>query len=129
MGEDIQHFAYPHGEFSESVRNIVEESGFKTACSTDSGFNTAVTDPFVLRRIEVQGTDNVRKLRRKLKFGTNNSHWTYFLKYYSRPLKKFCKVSYRLNLLAREILPGRVYEAIRATAVKCKRHSPSREAM
>ena len=88
LGKEIRHFAYPYGAMSNSVRKLVEQSGFKTACSIVPGINYAATDPFVLRRVEIKGTDTVRELRRKLRFGSNNSSWYFPFQYYAERVMK-----------------------------------------
>ena len=73
---EVRHFSYPHGNMSDSVRNMVHAAGYLTACSIIPGFNFKSTDPYVLRRIEVRGPDSVRQLRRKMYYGTNDGSWS-----------------------------------------------------
>lgn len=81
LGKKVHHFSYPFGDMSEAVKTLVEEAGFLTACSIVPGFNYETTDPFILRRIEIRGTDSVRQLRQKLYYGTDDGSW-------GLPLKK-----------------------------------------
>jgi len=46
----IEHFCYPYGDWDSAVRDLVAEAGYRTACTTESGVNTAGTDPFALKR-------------------------------------------------------------------------------
>jgi peptidoglycan/xylan/chitin deacetylase (PgdA/CDA1 family) len=46
----IEHFCYPYGDWNEAVREMVAEAGYKTACTTQAGINTAQVSPFELRR-------------------------------------------------------------------------------
>ena len=46
----IAHFCYPYGDWNESVRRLVQEAGYKTACITDLGINQASDSPFALKR-------------------------------------------------------------------------------
>jgi peptidoglycan/xylan/chitin deacetylase (PgdA/CDA1 family) len=87
LGVETKHFAYPYGLLSDQVRDMVAEAGYATACSTRPGPNRADTDPFVLRRIEVFGTDSLGKVLRKMKFGTNDSSMSVPLRYYWSRLK------------------------------------------
>jgi len=73
LGREVAHFAYPFGRFNADVRNMVVRSGYRSACSTRSGFNKAGDDPFLLRRIDVSGTDRLWHFRQKLRFGTNEA--------------------------------------------------------
>ena len=46
----IEHFCYPYGDWNERVRDLVMEAGYRTACTTDAGFNTEKNSPFELKR-------------------------------------------------------------------------------
>ena len=50
FGRPIEHFCYPYGDWNEAVRDAVIAAGYKTACTTDTGINTAADSPFALRR-------------------------------------------------------------------------------
>jgi len=82
LGCDIQHFAYPYGLFDDTAVESVKQSGYRTACSTRSGFNRSEIDPFLLRRIEVFGSDRLWHFKQKLKFGTNDMSVLFPLRYY-----------------------------------------------
>ncbi|WP_022948499.1 polysaccharide deacetylase family protein [Methylohalobius crimeensis] len=69
----VSHFAYPYGRFNRSVRDMVERAGYRSACSTLSGFNRSSEDPFQIRRIDVFGTDRLWEFRQKIEFGTNEA--------------------------------------------------------
>ena len=71
LGLPCRHFAYPYGLFDEDARLAVEEAGYRSACSVRSGFNGPGVDRFLLRRIEVFGTDTLWRFRQKLRFGAN----------------------------------------------------------
>lgn len=83
---ECSHFAYPYGLLTEKTRDLVQQAGFKTACSTRSGFNNASRDPFILHRIEVYGNDSSWKLKQKIMFGNNEASLLFPLKYYSQRL-------------------------------------------
>jgi peptidoglycan/xylan/chitin deacetylase (PgdA/CDA1 family) len=90
IGGSVTAFAYPYGIFDEDARQAVEESGYRLACSTRSGFNGPDIDRYTLRRIEVFGSDNLWQFRQKLKFGTNEVSNFYPLRYYAgRILARF----------------------------------------
>ena len=86
LGAECRHFAYPYGLMTEKTRELVRQAGFKTACSTRSGFNNAERDPFMLHRIEVYGNDSTWKLKQKVRFGINDASLFFPLKYYSARL-------------------------------------------
>lgn len=86
LGLECTHFAYPYGLLTEKTRDLVQQAGFKTACSTRSGFNNAERDPLMLHRIEVYGNDSTWKLKQKVMFGINDASLFFPLKYYSARL-------------------------------------------
>ena len=83
LGHAIEHFAYPFGLYDEDDLAIVQQAGYRSACSTRSGFNNPEVDRFQLRRIEIFGSDRLWQVRQKLKFGTNDDAWTLPLQYYA----------------------------------------------
>ncbi len=50
FGRSIEHFCYPYGDWNPTIRDLVSEAGYRTACTTESGVNFAGADPFALRR-------------------------------------------------------------------------------
>jgi len=84
LGHEVSHFAYPFGLFDAAVREMVVAAGYRSACSTRSGFNRPGEDPFLMRRIDVFGTDRLWQFRQKLLFGTNEASRLQPLKYYAR---------------------------------------------
>ncbi|NOR80854.1 MAG: polysaccharide deacetylase family protein [Methyloprofundus sp.] len=83
----IKHFAYPYGLLDDTVRTMTEKADYTTACSTRSGFNNLDTDPLILRRLEVYGTDSVRALKQKITFGVNDSEISFPIHYYLNRIK------------------------------------------
>jgi peptidoglycan/xylan/chitin deacetylase (PgdA/CDA1 family) len=83
LGRSVTAFAYPYGLFDDDARQAVAEAGYRTACSTRSGFNGPDADRYLLRRIEVFGGDNLWQFRQKLKFGANEVSNLYPLRYYA----------------------------------------------
>ncbi|MFC2042989.1 polysaccharide deacetylase family protein [Chloroflexota bacterium] len=69
LGCEIRHFCYPFGFQNESVRKIVVESGYSTACSARIGLSDLYDDAFTLRRIEITGYGSLFDFICKLKFG------------------------------------------------------------
>jgi peptidoglycan/xylan/chitin deacetylase (PgdA/CDA1 family) len=54
LGKEIFSFCYPYGRMNEETPEIVRSSGYRLACSTKKGTNTAQTDRYALRRINVR---------------------------------------------------------------------------
>jgi peptidoglycan/xylan/chitin deacetylase (PgdA/CDA1 family) len=46
----IEHFCYPFGDWNDTVRDLVQEAGYKTACTTNPGLNASSESPFTLNR-------------------------------------------------------------------------------
>ena len=51
FGVGVRHFCYPYGKWNRLVRDLVEEAGYETAVTLEFGVNSAVPDPFALKRI------------------------------------------------------------------------------
>jgi len=67
FGVAVEHFCYPYGDWSEPVRDLVIEAGYRTACTTQFGVNTPATPAFALCRIIARHpTRTLRTLKRKL---------------------------------------------------------------
>jgi peptidoglycan/xylan/chitin deacetylase (PgdA/CDA1 family) len=71
----INLFAYPYGEYNDSIQAIVRDSGFAAACTVDTGLNTLITSPFSLRRAEIQGTDSLLRFVLALWTGNAEALW------------------------------------------------------
>ena len=50
FGRPVRHFCYPYGDWNAAVRDLVEEAGYQTACTTEPGVNTAADSPLALKR-------------------------------------------------------------------------------
>jgi peptidoglycan/xylan/chitin deacetylase (PgdA/CDA1 family) len=61
FGRAVEHFCYPYGDWNPAVREIVQEAGYQSACTTEFGVNTLDTDRFALKRITARYPS--RKLR------------------------------------------------------------------
>lgn len=86
LHKPVSYFAYPYGLYNQVIRDTVEEAGYRSACSTRSGFNCHDIDHFALRRIEVYGEDSLWKFSQKLMFGTNEMNILFHASYYSKRL-------------------------------------------
>jgi peptidoglycan/xylan/chitin deacetylase (PgdA/CDA1 family) len=52
----VRSFAYPHGFHSNSVRDLVRESGFDSACAVKERLSSSDDDPLALARLTVRST-------------------------------------------------------------------------
>lgn len=61
MGMPVRHFAYPAGEWNESVQRSVQENGYQTARTASPGRVTHDTDPFALPTYGISDNAGVSK--------------------------------------------------------------------
>ena len=62
IGKPVELFCYPTGGFTEEVKRILGESGYKAACSTNRGLAELNQDVFELKRIKVTNSDTTKPL-------------------------------------------------------------------
>jgi len=66
LGYDATTFAYPFGHFTAAVKQCIARHGYKAACSTLNGFNTARTDRFELRRLVIRAEEDLQEFQWKV---------------------------------------------------------------
>ncbi|MCI6151791.1 MAG: polysaccharide deacetylase family protein [Fusobacterium perfoetens] len=66
LGKKMNCFAYPYGNLSEEVKEIVKEAGYEFAVATDSGDITFDKDLFQIRRIAIFPKNNMLSFKRKV---------------------------------------------------------------
>ncbi|MGC2238029.1 MAG: polysaccharide deacetylase family protein [Pyrinomonadaceae bacterium] len=54
LNREVRNFCYPNGSFNEHVQKSVEKAGYKSATTTDYGFNDRQANCFLLKRIDAQ---------------------------------------------------------------------------
>jgi hypothetical protein len=57
VGEAVDHFSYPHGDFTSDTVALVREAGFRVACGTACAPVLPGADLFRLPRVEVPDVD------------------------------------------------------------------------
>ena len=50
FAHEIKHFCYPYGDWNSAVRDLVQECGYTSACTTEAGVNEPRISPFQLKR-------------------------------------------------------------------------------
>jgi peptidoglycan/xylan/chitin deacetylase (PgdA/CDA1 family) len=60
-GFNIYALAYPNGDYSAREMRLCKEAGYKMALTTESGFNDQNTDPFRLKRIGTNDTEDMNE--------------------------------------------------------------------
>jgi peptidoglycan/xylan/chitin deacetylase (PgdA/CDA1 family) len=53
LGEKCEAFSYPNGDWSPEVRRMVEEAGYRFACTTERGAWTETSDPLTIPRANI----------------------------------------------------------------------------
>ncbi|HOX54234.1 MAG: polysaccharide deacetylase family protein [Candidatus Omnitrophica bacterium] len=57
LNTEVKYFCYPLGGFSDRIIKIVQEAGYKGACTTNKGGNRFNTDTYSLKRIKMKDAD------------------------------------------------------------------------
>lgn len=60
VGAPCEHFAYPYGIFGPREIAILKATGYKTARTTDVGWNDESSDPFRLKAFDIEDDSSVR---------------------------------------------------------------------
>ncbi len=81
LGIPVKHIAYPYGDVDHTVAALVNEAGYDAAFTTRSGFNSKGENRFLLRRLDIFGSDTIRSFSIKVTFGTNNGSYMLPLRY------------------------------------------------
>lgn len=63
IGKTIKHFCYPSGGFTEEAKEIIEQSGYLSASTTNRGTDRHNNDLYELKRVKVKNTDAVKPFR------------------------------------------------------------------
>lgn len=66
LGRRVASFAYPDGYYTQNIRNLVQEAGFLSACTTKQALSSASADPFTLSRLTITADMDVEHLRQLL---------------------------------------------------------------
>ena len=69
LGAVVDTFAYPYGELDERSVEAARESGYRGACTTYPRHARFGDDPLLIPRVEIWGTDTLRRFLRKLIVG------------------------------------------------------------
>ena len=65
--QPVRFFSYPSGRYDEQVVNVLHSANFWGAVTIETGTDQSSRWPFELRRIRVQGSDNLKTFALKLK--------------------------------------------------------------
>ncbi len=87
LGRQVRYLAYPFGHVDARVQEAARAAGYRAAFSTRSGFNRRDVDRYLIRRIDVYGTDTPAMLLRKIRLGTNDGSLAHAARYYMDRLR------------------------------------------
>lgn len=76
LGNAISSFAFPYGAWDRDCVKAVEQAGYRSACTTRTGWALRDGNPYLLRRLTVLNTDTASSVARKLYLGDNDASWT-----------------------------------------------------
>ena len=66
LGIDCSHFSYPNGDYTEREIEIVKTAGFRSARTTDIGWNTLETAPYQLKTVPIADDAGLALFRAQL---------------------------------------------------------------
>lgn len=62
FGIKVNAFSYPNGNYSDREIELCKEAGFTGAITVDFGYNSKKTNPYCLKRLPVDGTEDINEL-------------------------------------------------------------------
>lgn len=62
LGRPVSSFAYPHGFHSRTLRNLVRDCGYRSACGVRNALSSADDDPFAIARLTVRADTSLAEL-------------------------------------------------------------------
>ena len=66
LGVECSHFSYPNGDYTEREIEIVKAGGFRSARTTDIGWNTPHTSPYRLKTVPITDDAGLTRFRAEL---------------------------------------------------------------
>jgi peptidoglycan/xylan/chitin deacetylase (PgdA/CDA1 family) len=66
IGRETNAFCYPSGLVESRECEMVRQAGFRYGLTCEPGLNTASTDPALIRRVQIEGTDSLRAFTAKV---------------------------------------------------------------
>ena len=66
LGSECSHFSYPNGDYTEREIEIVKTAGFRSARTTDIGWNTLKTAPYQLKTVPIADDAGLALFRAQL---------------------------------------------------------------
>lgn len=64
LGRQVPTFAYPYGFYNSTVRQLVQQAGYSSACAIKHAMSAVTDDRFALARIIVDSDTDVKRFSR-----------------------------------------------------------------
>ncbi|HEX7972571.1 MAG TPA: polysaccharide deacetylase family protein [Thiobacillus sp.] len=84
LGNAVNGFAYPYGAWDARCAGAAQAAGYRSACTTRSGWALRDGDPYRLRRLSIFNQDNLGSFARKLALAGNEVGWPELARYAGR---------------------------------------------
>lgn len=81
INTSVTSLAYPYGAHDDRVVAAARSAGYRTACTTRSGWAHLGNDPLQIRRLSIYADDSLSRFARKLAFADNAVNWRRILHY------------------------------------------------
>ncbi len=81
LDRPIEAIAYPYGRFDARVVTAAARAGYRLGFTTAAGTANAAADPLRIRRITIEGSDDLGRFARKIALAGNDGGWPRLLRY------------------------------------------------
>lgn len=86
LGHAVCSFAYPYGVWDARCADAAQAAGYRSACTTRTGWALRDGDPYRLRRLSIFNQDNLSSFVRKLALASNDVGWSELARYAGRSI-------------------------------------------
>jgi peptidoglycan/xylan/chitin deacetylase (PgdA/CDA1 family) len=66
LGKPVNLFAYPHGDYDQRIRDLVEDAGYEIARNSKFSSNTQITDKLLINSSEIWSNDSIKAFQDKI---------------------------------------------------------------
>jgi len=87
IGSEVRSFAYPYGVWDLRCALAVEQAGYASACTTQTGWALRDNNSYRLRRLTVSNAVTTSMLARMLLYASNDVSWKTLSKHYLQQVK------------------------------------------
>jgi peptidoglycan/xylan/chitin deacetylase (PgdA/CDA1 family) len=80
LGREVSSFAYPFGSHTASLRRLIRDAGYTSACAVKYALSSENTDPFALARLMVRADTDIATLSTLLSGSSSSSITTMYMR-------------------------------------------------